>query len=258
MKIYLGDIIPTSTLDWPGKVVMTVFTRGCPFRCPYCSNFKFIEIEEDRLPDDTDRVLHEIDRAKDYIDAVVFSGGEPFMQYEAMREIAGYGKQKGLLIGVETNGAYPEKMKSMIDEDLLDAVLLDVKAPLRQKEYSYAMGFDSEEALFQAVKATIDICRTAKADGRLAYFEVRSTVFEGICDKPEDAINIIRSIGPCDAYVLQQGRPELAEDSYFRKRETVHRNHLIEMGSAALPYAKESGVGVIKVRTHAMGDEIVK
>ena len=81
MQVYLGDIIPTSTLEWPGKVSLVVFFRGCPLKCPYCSNAKFIEPGE---PLEIERVLGEISRAKDFLDAVVISGGEPFMQQSAL------------------------------------------------------------------------------------------------------------------------------------------------------------------------------
>ncbi|HEY3422168.1 MAG TPA: radical SAM protein, partial [Methanocellaceae archaeon] len=103
MKICLGDIIPTSTLDWSGKVSLVVFTRGCPLRCPYCSNSRFIEIPEDYVPEDTKKVWDEILRASKFIDAVVISGGEPLMQHGPIEEIASYAKGLGLLVGVHTN-----------------------------------------------------------------------------------------------------------------------------------------------------------
>ncbi|MDL2314541.1 4Fe-4S cluster-binding domain-containing protein, partial [Desulfovibrio sp. OttesenSCG-928-C14] len=34
----LGGIQKLTTLDFPGLVSCTVFTRGCNFSCPYCHN----------------------------------------------------------------------------------------------------------------------------------------------------------------------------------------------------------------------------
>ena len=34
----IGGLLKLSLLDFPGKVAAVVFTRGCPFRCPFCHN----------------------------------------------------------------------------------------------------------------------------------------------------------------------------------------------------------------------------
>ncbi|HTX44321.1 MAG TPA: anaerobic ribonucleoside-triphosphate reductase activating protein, partial [Methanocella sp.] len=140
MKLNLGDIISTSTLDWPGKVVLVVFMRGCPFKCPYCSNAPFIEVPDDAEAADLEAVNARVLDASKFVDGVVFSGGEPFMQPAALREMAAYVKGLGLLVGVHTNGAYPDRIGSLANEGLLDAVFLDVKAPLEPGAYAAAGG----------------------------------------------------------------------------------------------------------------------
>jgi Pyruvate-formate lyase-activating enzyme len=32
-----------STLDYPGKTSLVIFTAGCNFRCPYCHNPELID-----------------------------------------------------------------------------------------------------------------------------------------------------------------------------------------------------------------------
>ena len=34
----VGGYLPTSFLDWDGRVAAAVFTRGCNLRCPFCHN----------------------------------------------------------------------------------------------------------------------------------------------------------------------------------------------------------------------------
>ena len=254
MKIFLGDIIPTSTLDWNGKVALVVFMRGCPLRCPYCSNARFIDITEDDVPEDTKKVKNEILRASKFIDAVVMSGGEPLMQPGAFEDIASYAKELGLLVGVHTNGAYPDRIGALSEKGLLDAVFLDIKAPMDRAAYTLAAGPVDDEAL-KAINDSLTLCSSLKKLGKLAYFEVRTTVFKGISDTPEDIAKIVSSIPCADSYVIQQGRPEVAMDERLQKTDAIMRNDLYELAKTAKSSAK--GVKALKLRTHSFGDETV-
>ncbi|WP_424358157.1 anaerobic ribonucleoside-triphosphate reductase activating protein [Methanocella sp. MCL-LM] len=252
MQVYLGDIIPTSTLDWPGKVVLAIFLKGCPFRCPYCANPQFIEPDSGE-PTDTDRVIAEIDKAKDFIDGVVFSGGEPLMQFAAFETIAAHAKSLGLLVGIQTNGAYPERIGKLVEEGLLDAVLLDVKAPPEPEKYLRAAGVPDRKETSDAVYGSVRLCNGFRSEGKLAYYEVRTTVFAGISNTPEEIAAIAAELA-CDAYVLQQGRPEIAMDENIRKLEAVPRNELMELARLV----KSDQIRTVKDRTREMGDEIVR
>jgi pyruvate formate lyase activating enzyme len=254
MQVFLGDILPTSTLDWPGKVSLVVFFRGCPFRCPYCSNALFIEQGE---PTDIGKVIAEIVRAKDFIDAVVISGGEPFMQPTAFHEIARKAKEFGLLVGAQTNGMYPDRISAASSMGLLDAVLLDVKAPPELEAYSCATGDRNRQDILDAVTKTIELCNRLRAEGKLRYYEVRTTVLRGFSDRPEDLEAIVSRI-QCDAYIVQQGRPEIAMDESVKKLEAIPRNELMELARHARRAASPDKIKVVKVRTREMGDEIIR
>ncbi|WP_048198458.1 anaerobic ribonucleoside-triphosphate reductase activating protein [Methanocella arvoryzae] len=251
MQVYLGDIIPTSTLDWPGKVVLTVFFRGCPFRCPYCANPQFLEPDSGE-PTDTERVIAEIDKARNFIDGVVFSGGEPLMQFAAFKTIAAHAKGLGLLVGAQTNGAYPERIGKLVEESLLDAVLLDVKAPPVPEKYLHAVGVPGRKETSDSVYGSVRLCNRLRSEGKLAYYEVRTTVFTGFSDTPEE-IGAIAAELACDAYVIQQGRPEIAMDESVRKLVAIPRNELSELARSV----KSERIKAVKVRTREMGDEIV-
>jgi pyruvate formate lyase activating enzyme len=255
LTVYLGDVIPTSTLDWPGKVSLVIFFRGCPFRCPYCSNARYIDVESGE-PVGVETVIGEIMRAKNFLDAIVVSGGEPFMQPAAFREIARAAKEFGLLVGAQTNGMYPDRIAAASDSGLLDAVLLDVKAPLELAAYSCAVGDRERRDILEAVTKTIELCNRLRAEGKLKYYEVRTTVFRGIADRPEDVEAIAETVR-CDAYVIQQGRPEIAMDESMKKLEAIPRNELIELAKFARSKAATDKVKVVKVRTRELGDEIV-
>jgi pyruvate formate lyase activating enzyme len=254
MKVNLGDIVPTSTLDWLGKVVMVVFLRGCPICCPYCSNSRLIEVPEEDEGEDTEKIKVEVLRASDFIDGVVFSGGEPFMQPAALKEAASYVKGLGKLVGTHTNGTYPERIGDMVNAGLLDAVFLDVKAPMEYEFYKIAGGV-VDEKVFESIKRSLSLCCSLRREEKLGFFEVRTTVFRGISDKPEDIISIVSDIECCDTYVIQQGRPEVAVDEKLRSTEAVPRKELQDLARAARENSKS--IKTVKVRTHIFGDEII-
>src|SRR5271157_6076984 len=85
IKLNFGGFVPLSTIDWRGKAVCTVFLRGCPIRCSYCQN-EAIQTGEDYR--DTGEILELIGSSAPYISGVVFSGGEPALQKDALLDLA--------------------------------------------------------------------------------------------------------------------------------------------------------------------------
>lgn len=77
--LQLAGLVPFSSVDWPGKLVASVFAQGCPFRCPYCHNH---EILDPRVPGvvEWSEVTDLLKRRGGLLDGVVFSGGEAMMQ----------------------------------------------------------------------------------------------------------------------------------------------------------------------------------
>ena len=37
-KLVIKGFIPTSLIDWDGKIVSTIYIPYCNFRCPFCHN----------------------------------------------------------------------------------------------------------------------------------------------------------------------------------------------------------------------------
>ena len=85
IKLNYGGFVSLSTIDWRGKAVCTVFLRGCPLRCSYCQN-ESIQTGEDLR--DVDEIVAMIETSSPFISGVIFSGGEPTMQKEALIALA--------------------------------------------------------------------------------------------------------------------------------------------------------------------------
>ena len=113
-------------LDYPGKVACTVFTGGCNFRCPFCHNALLVtEVDECVLWDENE-IIEYLYKRKGIIDGVCITGGEPLMQ----KDIAGFlrkVKETGLPVKLDTNGSYPEKLRELVKEGLIDYVAMDIK-----------------------------------------------------------------------------------------------------------------------------------
>jgi pyruvate formate lyase activating enzyme len=198
-------VVPFSTIDWPGKASMVVFLRGCNFKCYYCQNYR---IWGAALPVNSDALLREIQRNKDYVSALVFSGGEPTLRLNLLQLLAREAKNEGLLVGIETNGSYPEVLETLIAAQLLDGLFVDLKAPLSNpQKYAQIIGIANASTYVDKIKRTIDIGSEAVAAKRLVEFELRTTLFKGLLSQDEilEMVNEFKTV----PYALQQGRAEM-------------------------------------------------
>jgi len=240
--INLGGIIDASTLDYPGKVAMVIFFRGCPLRCIYCHNHHLLngqELVEEYL------LEQKIQDASPFISAVVFSGGEPFMQPESLLRLASFAKNSGLLLGIETSGYYPDRINEFGKKGLIDTLFLDIKAPL------------SNTRLYELITGRRDVARRVKASLDHALhadfdLEIRTTVFRGLVGSEEvEAIARFLS-GFRGTYVIQEGVPDLAPEYGKGKLSGFSYDEIREMGAIASRF-----VDRVMIRTKEKGLEVV-
>ena len=192
LKVNFGGFVPLSTVDWRGRAVCTVFLRGCPVRCSYCHNRSIQDGEDFR---ELEEVTGLIRSSKLLISGVVFSGGEPTMQPEPLKALAKASRQMGLGVGLQTNGVFPQVLGSLIAEQLVDKVALDLKA--RWERYDNLL----KEKYSGPVKESLALCRDARLAGSLPEFEVVVTLFRGY----EDEVPYIAKTAEGVDLVLQQG-----------------------------------------------------
>ena len=232
-------VVPFSTVDWPGKASMVVFLRGCNFKCCYCQNYK---IWGAVLPINVDGLLREIHRNRDYVSALVFSGGEPTLRPNLLQLLAKEAKKDGLLIGIETNGAFPEVLNMLIDAQLLDGLFIDLKAPLsKPQKYARIIGIGNASAYVEKIKQAISIGCEALAAKRIVDFELRTTLFKGLLSQNE----ITEMVSQFEArYALQQGRTEMCAR---RDLATLTRDEIAELAAQCRR--------PLRIRTREKGDE---
>ena len=156
----IGGFQKFSLIDYPDFISAVVFTQGCNFRCPFCHNPELV------LPDsfgptiDSEYILNFLNHRKGKIDGVVLTGGEPTLQPDLLSFLKKI-KAMSFMIKLDTNGTRPEVVRNALDENLLDFIAMDIKAPLNF--YSEISGVDVDTG---SITKSIDLILTSGIDYR--------------------------------------------------------------------------------------------
>ncbi len=155
-------------LDFPGRVACTVFTPGCDFRCPFCHNADVVLYGEGAYPEEDFFDFLETRRGR--LSGVAITGGEPLMQ-EDMPDFIRRIRELGFAVKLDTNGSWPERLRAIVEEGLVEYVAVDVKN-CREK-YAATSGLDETAAavLLPRVYESIGFLMEGHVD-----FEFRTTV----------------------------------------------------------------------------------
>ena len=187
----IKGIQKTTLLDFPGKVACTVFTAGCNFRCPFCHNASLVV-----CPGQVDEISEEeffnyLSKRKGILDGVAITGGEPLIS-AGIEDFIKKIKVLGLLVKLDTNGAFPDKLEALLDAGLVDYVAMDVKNS--REKYAQTVGLPSFP---EAIERSIDIIMKKAPD-----YEFRTTVVREL-HQPQDIVDIANRIKNSKRYFLQ-------------------------------------------------------
>ena len=128
-------------LDFPGKIACTLFTHGCNFRCPFCHN-PLLVVEEATAQYSEEDILSFLKTRQGLLDGVCITGGEPTL-HKDLPEFIKKVRALGFAVKLDTNGALPNRLKTLVDEGLLDYVAMDIKSsPTRYGEAVGIPNFD--------------------------------------------------------------------------------------------------------------------
>ena len=172
-ELQVGGFVPFTTVDYPGHLAAVVFCQGCVWRCRYCHNLQPFE----GGCWSWEKVLACLAERANFLEAVVFSGGEPTAQAglpDAMRAVKGL----GFKIGLHTAGIFPDRLAEVLP--LVSWVGLDVKAPFDDRYDRITQ----RQASFEAPEESL---RLLLASG--VSYELRTTVHPGLLT-PSDLTEI--------------------------------------------------------------------
>lgn len=234
--MYIGGTV-ISSVEFHGNMSLVIFMSKCPLACRYCHN---VELLEDNTEWSFEKVKDEISSSADFLDAVVISGGEPLVQTDAVIEILEYVRQIGLKTKLDTSGIYPDRLKKILDLNLLDFVSLDVKTTFsKYKKITGAnVGFQ--------VKKSMDLINQAGV-----HLEARTTYVPTLHTK-KDIMNLVDEI-EADIYTIQQFRNKNVLDPALEKVEVPNPHDLAKLAEEIKPYFD----GVVKVKSAEFGEQII-
>jgi pyruvate formate lyase activating enzyme len=100
-----------------------LFTSGCNLHCPFCHNWRLVL--EPKGPFLSDNIVLEfVQSRKQFVDAVVITGGEPTLQKDTPIFLEKL-KRNGFVVKLDTNGFFPDMLEKSLP--YLDYVALDIK-----------------------------------------------------------------------------------------------------------------------------------
>ena len=180
-------------LDFPEKMACTVFTFGCNLRCPFCHNASLVLSER---ADDTlipeEEFFSFLQKRRGILEGVCITGGEPTLQPDLpafIRKI----RDMGFAIKLDTNGARPAVLKSLVAEGLLDYVAMDVKNSL--SAYPETVGLPAFDVA--PVEESMDFLMAGHIP-----FEFRTTLVKGL-HTPEGVAEMGRRLAGEERFFLQ-------------------------------------------------------
>ncbi len=114
-ELRLAGVIRESIVDGPG-LRMTIFTQGCPHNCEGCHNPQTHDFKGGYISH-PENILKAIDEDP-LLRGVTFSGGEPFMQPEALAQLAEEIHKRGLDVLTYTGFTFEQIIDSGDDRKL--------------------------------------------------------------------------------------------------------------------------------------------
>ncbi len=227
----IKGFVPTSFVDWPNKICSVLFVGGCTFRCPYCHNVSLV-LHPDTLDDiPVETVLSSIDSRRAWIDGVTVTGGEPTAK-RALPDLLHLFRTQGIPVKLDTNGSNPTMIHKLLENDLVQAVYMDVKAPLKGQCYSIVAGTPIDP---HTIQRSIDILKRSSIE-----VVFRTTVVPGLVAE-EELREVRRILGDVDTFLVQRFRngntldpslsqlPEFTEDRFLSMQDRYeirgHRWH---------------------------------
>ena len=179
-------------LDFPGKTACTVFTGGCNLRCPFCHNRDLV-LHAAALPViPEEEIFALLEKRKRTLEGVCITGGEPCLMPD-LADFCRRIKALGFAVKLDTNGFFPDRLRSLVEEGCLDYVAMDIKnQPTKYPETVGLPTLDPAPAL-----ASIEFLKASPLP-----HEFRTTLCRPL-HTPEDPVAVAELLGTNEKYFLQ-------------------------------------------------------
>ena len=152
-------------LDFPGHVACTVFLGGCDFRCPFCHNFELVDSSAPAVMEE-EELLSFLKKRGGLLDGVAITGGEPCL-HPGLPDLLKKIRELGFQVKLDTNGAHPALLSTILEQRLADYVAMDIK----NSPENYARTVGLQEIDLAPVRESVQLLMAGETD-----YELRTTV----------------------------------------------------------------------------------
>jgi pyruvate formate lyase activating enzyme len=156
----------------PGSSILSLGTRGCNLKCPWCQNWAISQ----KLDCPTQKITPQeaVARAQQLKSfGIAYTYNEPFIWYEFVYDTAKLAHKKGLKNVLVTNGYVNHKpLEEMIG--LIDAMNIDIKSMREDFYQKYCRG------------KLAPVLRTAQYSAKRCHVEITNLIIPTLNDTEED------------------------------------------------------------------------
>ncbi|MCX6790972.1 MAG: anaerobic ribonucleoside-triphosphate reductase activating protein [Candidatus Gribaldobacteria bacterium] len=203
-----------------------VFSAGCNYQCPWCNHTNRLDSVKSKLSEKYFWQFLQQQQGK--LKTCVVSGGEPTIQEDLPRFLQKI-KKLGYRVRLDTNGSNPDLLASLIKDNLVDLVSLDIKSP--KGKYGYLIGFAEESMhyLLEKINQSLMLLKNSRLN-----YEIKTTI--GTFLTPQDVWQIVHWIRPAKKYVLVNFRSQGISQNSFQIFEPYSDEKLVSLKEKIAPF----------------------
>lgn len=186
----------TTLLDYPEHIACTIFFGNCNLRCPFCHNMELVEHPEKYPEFSITQILDFLKERVGKLNGVAITGGEPLLNRD-IEDLLKPIKELGYPIKLDTNGFFPDMIKKLIDDKLVDMFAMDIKSGWTN--YMKVAGLKNED--LSVIKSKVEKSIALLME-RAGDYEFRTTCVKGLHNE-NDFYEIKDMIKGAKKYFLQ-------------------------------------------------------
>ena len=225
MMVKIGGLNKLTLIDYPTKIATTVFLCGCNFNCAYCHNRGLIESNEEIISEEA--FFSFLKKRKSLLEGVCITGGEPLFS-SRIEDFVKHIKDMGYLIKLDTNGSFPERLKTLLDKGYLDYVAMDIKG--FHEIYGDVIGIKNFSV--SLVKQSLEVLKNSGA-----AYELRTTFIKPLHTK-ENVEMMAKEIRGEHLYFLQNYRQaEAMKNAHYESFSKEEMEEFLKTIQSYLPNA---------------------
>jgi pyruvate formate lyase activating enzyme len=202
MDAYIHEILLENQL------VIIKFS-GCDYKCKYCDVPHLVEFTTGETMTTREAATMISSMAKE---RVLFTGGEPLLQRQALIELLTHCKAQGFTTIVDTNASKPDTIKLLLEKKLVDEFQVDLKATAASfdKVTKAATFFKPAAELYKEFTESLAHLAARPAEVKLSFSTI---IVPGLLYKKEELLEMAARIEKCDGeWQLLPFKPETTLD----------------------------------------------